>query len=267
MAKPPEDQPAKTAEYECLRTELISLEETALRIWRMGLVALTTLLGVIVVQVVAVWSEEDFKKLSENHEEILILLLIFLYAVGMTIARFQVVTIHKLEKAKVRLGAFLAVFHDTSICPQRFHRLGWHVWNRIEIAKAALDDVQQKYNKSVQEPDLPQYIEENVRVYVIALLIYIVVLASLAAVVVENPWTLSFAPFVIVGGLAVIGWFWQWVRKKQVEARAQSIIWTRKWTKLANQAQKGTLFTGLETEEFFMEVKRTIDRDSPDGSS
>ena len=126
----------RKAEYDSIRTEMLSAVERAFSFWKWGLVSLFSVYASFLLSMAKTKPEIDQNSVSLLHAAfvqypicIAAILIIFSVLVIMFIAWI----VCEIEASADRLGSYLAVFYERGDHLSDYKKvLGWHVWNRIE---------------------------------------------------------------------------------------------------------------------------------------
>lgn len=222
---------ARANEYSSLRAELVSLQQTVFKLWRWGLAEIAALIGMVLGVTLTDKSQPILTMAIKSTPTIIVLLLLIgLFAVGLSILWMEASSALNHQDAISRLGGYIAVFHDLR---RRggVDELGWHVWNRIEREIEKKTPARRLFPlriffepvRRVVDPD-PWFL------YFIALLIYLAVLTSITAALIGK----ILAVILLVIGSVLTVWFGAWLYESRQNAKDAVLMWSARWEKIAN---------------------------------
>lgn len=242
----PIDATRPSDEYSSLRQELLSLHERAHDVWRWGLIAILTVLGVVVATVIDF--RDDVSKFPIWISLVAFMLYLFAAGIALTMAELNA----DIQDAMYRVGAYLAVAHELRPAKSAdlAYSLGWHVWNRISRDdQASREGLWQRFWKHIKgiinTRKLPTKASGPRRfpyhgdpiVYVYVLSVFVVCISVLITVTATQSFV--FFVFLVLPGLVLVRAVWSYLYYA-IDQRLSGALkeWNEHWVQLFHSDDK-----------------------------
>lgn len=220
------DETRRSDEYNSLREQMLFLVKRGFDTWQWSLVAVVALIGTVLFKFI----ELSIKKTNLH---VFLFAFVILFFSAMIIWVFSKVTFSQ-ENTLIRLGAYLAIFHEAKNKNDR-RAPRFHILNRVDQFLPRMEDIDPKVRDNLVLPN-ESHSSVSTRSYVYDILFIFVVM-----VVVETVWIIpGTKPVTIisVAGLGVImacSLYWR-LRVWRKAARESHHYWIKRWCSLRNEA-------------------------------